>query len=71
MLDFYGVGLLALPPTPKLEGHPLSVVHNCLFNILAATLHIWRPSPSTTTCGHAMPWWQGTHLTQHFKGHFT
>jgi len=26
-----------------LEDHPLSVVHDCLFNIFAATLHICRP----------------------------
>jgi hypothetical protein len=32
--------LLAYRPTPKLEGHLLSAVLNCLFNILAATTHI-------------------------------
>jgi hypothetical protein len=32
--------LLAPCPTPKLEYHPLSAVHDCLFNIFAATLHI-------------------------------
>jgi hypothetical protein len=31
--------------TPKLEGHPLSAVCDCLFKIFAATLRIWRPSP--------------------------
>jgi hypothetical protein len=46
---FYGEGLLALAQTPKLEGHPLSAVRNCLFNIFAATLHIWRPSPLSAT----------------------
>jgi hypothetical protein len=46
-----------------LEGHPLSAVRDCLFNILAATLHIWRPSPPSATWGRAMPWWQGTHVT--------
>jgi len=31
--------LLAPRPTPKLEDHPLSAVHDCLFNLFAATLH--------------------------------
>jgi hypothetical protein len=35
---FYGEELLAPRPTPKLEGHPLSAVRDCLFNIFAATL---------------------------------
>jgi hypothetical protein len=34
--------LLAPRPTPKLEDHPLSAVRDCLFNVSAATLHIWR-----------------------------
>jgi hypothetical protein len=38
---FYGEELLAPRPTPKLEDHPLSAVRDCLFNIFAATLHIW------------------------------
>jgi hypothetical protein len=42
--NFYGEGLLAPRPTPKLEDHPLSAVRDCLFNIFAATLCIWRPS---------------------------
>ncbi|KAJ4434960.1 hypothetical protein ANN_23532 [Periplaneta americana] len=47
-LFFYGDGLLALRPTPKLEDHPLSAFQDSLFNIFAATLHIRRvayPSP--------------------------
>jgi len=32
--------LLAPLPIPKLENHPLSAVRDCIFNILAATLHI-------------------------------
>jgi hypothetical protein len=40
---FYGEGLLTPRPTPKLEGHPLLSVHDCLFNIFAANLLIWRP----------------------------
>jgi hypothetical protein len=34
---------VSFSPTSKLEYHPLSAVHE-LFNILAATLRIWRPS---------------------------
>jgi hypothetical protein len=45
---FYGE-LLAPRPTPKLEDHPLSAVSDCLFNIFAATLHIWRPFPPFAT----------------------
>jgi hypothetical protein len=60
---FYGEELLAPRLTPKPEDYPLSAVRDCLFNIFAVTLHIWRPSPSSATWGRAMPWWQGTHLT--------
>ena len=35
--------LLAPRPTPKLEDHSVSAVRDCLFNLFAATLHIWRP----------------------------
>jgi hypothetical protein len=35
---FYGEGLLAPRPTPKLEAHPLSFVRCCLFSIFAAIL---------------------------------
>jgi hypothetical protein len=38
-LIFYGEGLLAPRPTPKLEDDPLSAVRDCLFNIFTATLH--------------------------------
>jgi hypothetical protein len=32
---------LSVPrPNPKPEDHPFSAVHDCLFNIFAATLHI-------------------------------
>jgi hypothetical protein len=41
-LIFYGEEFLAPRPTPKLEDHLLSAVRDCLFNIFAATLHIWR-----------------------------
>jgi hypothetical protein len=62
-LFFYGEELLAPRPAPKLEGHPLSAVRDCLFNIFAATLHTWRVFPPSATWGRAMPWLQGTHLT--------
>jgi len=39
MICFYGEKLLATRPSPKLEDHSLSAVRDCLFNILAATLH--------------------------------
>jgi hypothetical protein len=41
---FYGEGLLAPRPTPKLEDHPLLSVRDCLFNAFAANLQSWRPS---------------------------
>jgi hypothetical protein len=43
-LIFYSEELLTPRPTPKLEDHPLSAVRDCLLNIFAATIHIWRPS---------------------------
>jgi hypothetical protein len=39
--------LLAPRPAPKLEGHTLSAVRDCLFNIFAATLH---PQPEDAPC---------------------
>jgi hypothetical protein len=43
MVIFCGEELLAPPPTPKLENHPLSAVRDSLFNVFAATLHMRRP----------------------------
>jgi hypothetical protein len=40
---FYGEELVAPHPTPKLEDHPMSAVRDFLFNIFAATHHIWKP----------------------------
>jgi hypothetical protein len=37
---FYGEGLLAPRPTPKLEDHPLSFVRGCLFHTFAANLQL-------------------------------
>ena len=53
---FHSVRLLASHLTPKLEDHSWSAVHDCLFNIFAANLHIWRPTPPSATQGtcHAM-----------------
>jgi hypothetical protein len=39
-LFFYGEGLLAPRPIPKLEDHPLSFVRGYLFNIFAANLQL-------------------------------
>jgi hypothetical protein len=52
---FYGEGLLAPRPTPKLEDHPLSFVRGCLFNIFAANLQLEAVPPSATR-GRAMQW---------------
>jgi hypothetical protein len=53
--------LLAPRPTPKLEDHPLSDVHDCLFSIFAATLHIGgRSSIRNLWARHAVV--TGTHL---------
>jgi len=41
-LILYGEDLLVPHPTLKLEDNLFSAVHNCLFNIFAATLHNWR-----------------------------
>ena len=52
-------GLLAPRPTPKLEDHPLAV-HDCLFNLFAATLHVGgRSSIRNLRTRHAVV--TGTH----------
>jgi hypothetical protein len=44
-INFYGGWLLAPPPIPTLEDHPLSAVRYFLFKIFAVNLLIpWRPS---------------------------
>jgi hypothetical protein len=57
-LVFYGEELLAPRPTPNLEDHPLSAVSDCLFDIFAATLHIWRPflQPQPEDAGGELLW---------------
>ena len=62
-LRFYGEELLAPRPTPKLEDHSLSAVRDCLFNMLAATLHIGgRSSTRNLRTRHAIV--TGTHLSR-------
>jgi hypothetical protein len=41
------------PPNPKLEGHPLSAVRDCLLSIFAAVLRIW--TPPSAAWGSVMP----------------
>ena len=62
MTRFYGEELLAGRPTPKLEDHYLSAVRDCLFNILAATLHIGRSSIRNLKKRHAVV--KGTHVSR-------
>ena len=59
--DSFTVRLLASCQTPKMEDHSWSSVHDGLFNIFTANLHIWRPTPPSATQGmhHAMV--TGTH----------
>ena len=61
MVHFYGEEMSAPRPSPKLEDHPLSAVHDCLFHIFAATLHMGGRSfiCHLRTC-HAVV--TGTHL---------
>ena len=61
---FYRERLLAPRPTPKLEGHPSSAVHDCLFNLFAATLHIGgRSSIRNLRKRHAVV--TGTHYMEY------
>jgi hypothetical protein len=62
-VSFYGEELSAPHPTPKLEYHSLSAVRDCLFNIVAATLHIGgRSSIRNMRTRHAVV--TGTHLSR-------
>jgi len=55
--------LLASRPTSKLQNHSLSVVRDCLFNILPATHHIeGRSSIRNPTTRHALG--TGTHISR-------
>jgi len=65
VLRFYGEEHLAQPP--KLEDHPLSAVRDCIFNILAAILHIGgRFSIHNLRTRHAVV--TGTHFSRQGKG---
>jgi hypothetical protein len=69
MRFFYGEELLAPRPTPKLEGHPLSAVRDCLFNIFAANLHTGgRSSIRNLKTRHALM--TGTKLSRHLVTFF-
>jgi hypothetical protein len=58
---FYGEGLLAPHPTPKLEDHPLSAVRGCLIILITAALHIGsRSSIRNLRTHHAVV--TGTHI---------
>jgi hypothetical protein len=58
---FYGEGLLAPRPTPKLKDHPSSAVRGYLFNLFTATLHIGgRSSIRKLRTRHAVV--TGTHI---------
>jgi hypothetical protein len=67
-IRFHGEDMLAPRPIPKLEDHPLSAVHNCLFNIFAATLHIGgRSSFHNVRTRHAVM--TETHLSHGLNQH--
>jgi hypothetical protein len=52
---FDGQELLAPRPNPKLDGHPVSAVRDCFFNIFAVTFHIGgRSSIQNTRTRHAV-----------------
>jgi hypothetical protein len=62
-IRFYVEELLPLRPTPKPEYHPLSVARDCLFNIIASTLHIGsRSSIRNLRTRHAVV--TGTNLSR-------
>ena len=58
---FYSERLLASRQTTKLEDHSWSAVHECLFNIFATNIHIWRPTPPSATQGTRHSVVTGTH----------
>ena len=65
-LCFYSVQL-ASRQTPKLEDHSWSAVHDYLFNIFAANVHIWRHSPPSATQRTRNAVVTGTHEWQQIK----
>jgi len=64
---FFGEGLLAPLQTSKPENLPLSAVWDCLFTVIAITLHVWTLCPPSITWRHTIPrWlvptWHGTYI---------
>jgi hypothetical protein len=55
-LIFLRRGLVSPMPKPQLENHPLSAVRDCLFNIFAATLHIWKQRKDAPCRGACDKW---------------
>lgn len=53
--------LFVMAPRSRLtlEDHTLSAIHGSSFNILRATLHVWRLSVSVIIRRRAALWWQG------------
>jgi len=43
------------PPTITFEDHAFSAFRECLFNIFAAVLHIWRTNPPSATLRRTTP----------------
>jgi hypothetical protein len=67
IVSFNGEQLLALRQNPKLEGHPLSALHNSLFNIfLLTSIPGGRSSIGNLRTRHAVV--KGTQEPQHEKG---
>ena len=61
-MDVLQGGVDSTSPNSKLEDHPLSAVHDCLFNLFAATLHIGgRSCIRNLRTRHAVV--TGTHYT--------
>jgi len=69
MLAFHGKELLHPGSTRKLETTPHRLSATDFFNIFAARVHVWRPSPLSETWRRAMPWLYALHLprTTHNK----
>jgi len=51
----FDVELLENYPVPKLKVNLLSTVWDCMLNILAATVHIWRLFPQFVSWERAWP----------------
>ena len=53
--------VVSLTLNPQAVDHSWSIIHYCLFNIIAANLHIWRPTPPSATQGTRHTMVTGTH----------